>query len=112
MHTQYVQVKGRTRFPHCLQQAQRRPRRKYKIGTAPAALITVMAVAHAAFEPRTRRDGRRARSIIAAIFSIASTAPATISVRRSLGLRSLQRRLSMASMYTPQGASGLSLARG
>ena len=82
-----------------VQLAQRRPRRKYTTGTAPAALTTVMAAAHPALEPRTRRAGRCARSINAAIFKPASTAPASSIARRSRGSRSLQRRLSMAAMY-------------
>jgi hypothetical protein len=72
------------------------------IGTAPAALTTVMATAHPALEPRTRRAGRCARSINAAIFKPASAAPATSNTRRSLGSRSLQRRLSMTGMYAPE----------
>jgi len=72
------------------------------IGTAPAALTTVMATAHPALEPRTRRAGRCARSINAAIFKPASTAPASSIARRSLGSRSLQRRLSIAAIYAPE----------
>src|SRR5450759_1830428 len=54
-------------------------------GTAPAELISVMAAAHRAFEPRTSDEGRRPRSIRAAILSTPSKAPLTTTSRRTRG---------------------------
>ena len=47
----------------------------------------------------------------AAIFSAASTAPASSNAWRSLGSRSLHRRLSMPTTYAPQGIREMSPAR-
>src|SRR5262249_8178138 len=79
-----VRVRGRSPYVADV----RRPHTKYAIGTAPSELINDTAAAHFAFEPRTSFDGRRARSIKAAILSAPSIALVTTVSRRVRGSRS------------------------